>query len=214
MKRLLVLSAIVALKFCSGAQTNPVVELKTTIASFTNLQGKVYSGIQLVRADQTGILYRVTNGAGGGFIYYSNVTLATLEDWKVPTNMVTVANQYAEKKRLDRIAAEKARADLEAKQEAERVKNAYKMGFNTGRSRGTSDGMAIAFGSTSVQKPTAEQLEFMAGFAVSGMYSSELTGELHKSNAPRPSKEFQEKFVEGYKAGYRQAFGNSTKPAF
>ena len=46
------------------------------MATFTNLAGDVFQDVRLVRADDDGIIYRFSEGVGGGGVFYTNLTAA------------------------------------------------------------------------------------------------------------------------------------------
>src|SRR5689334_7400641 len=68
------------------------------IASFTNLQGQVYTRVQLVRGDLDGLIWR--DGPSGGRICYTNLHPDLLEYFGISSNRIEIARARAEKKAL------------------------------------------------------------------------------------------------------------------
>ena len=63
-----------------------VITFTNKAVTFTTLEGTVYRGVNLVKADPYGITWR--SGASGGRVAYTNLVPETLDDWGVPTNYI------------------------------------------------------------------------------------------------------------------------------
>lgn len=68
------------------------------IATFTNLQGRAYKGVRLVKGDLDGVIWREAEGVGGGRISYTNLDVALLDSWGIPTNRIETAKTRAGQK--------------------------------------------------------------------------------------------------------------------
>ena len=68
------------------------------IATFTNLQGRAYTGVWLVKGDLDGVIWREAEGAGGGRVSYTNLNAALLDSWGIPTNRIETAKIRAGQK--------------------------------------------------------------------------------------------------------------------
>ena len=94
------------------------ISFNNKIATFTNLQGNLYKGVQLVRGDPDGIIWR--SDASGGRVCYTNLHPDILVWLGVPTNRIAIAKARAEHKS---ITDAKFRAEMAARAAAEaRVK--------------------------------------------------------------------------------------------
>ena len=82
-----------ALSAAGRAQTNSVLTFTNRFATFTNLQGQTYNRVELVRADDRRILYRCEGG--GGTVYYTNLSPATLESLGLSADRIAVAAEQA-----------------------------------------------------------------------------------------------------------------------
>lgn len=67
-------------------------------ATFTNLQGQLYQGVQLVRGDLDGLIWR--DGASGGRICYTNLAPDLLESFGISSNRIGVAGARAQHKAI------------------------------------------------------------------------------------------------------------------
>lgn len=67
-------------------------------ATFRDLQGKFYRGVQLVRGDLDGLIWR--DGASGGRICYTNLDPEVLQSFGISSNRIEVARVRAQKKAL------------------------------------------------------------------------------------------------------------------
>lgn len=95
-----------------------LIEFTNKVATFTNLQGQGFRQVSLVRGDLDGVVWR--SGASGGRVCYTNLHLALLQDWGIPTNRIQSARARAEQKTLTdaryrAIAAAEARARATAR---------------------------------------------------------------------------------------------------
>jgi regulator of protease activity HflC (stomatin/prohibitin superfamily) len=107
-KRLLVsacVSWVLAFGLNAAAEISGVINLTNRNETLTNLQGQVYSNVDLVRADLDGVVYR--SESGGGRISYTNLSPARLETLGIPTNRIAVAAERAA------MNAEQRKADYE-----------------------------------------------------------------------------------------------------
>ncbi len=87
-------------------------------ANFTDLEGRIYSRVQLVRGDLDGLIWR--RGASGGRICYTNLDPCLLESFGISTNRIAIAQERAEHKavadaRYRTLALAEARAQLRAR---------------------------------------------------------------------------------------------------
>src|SRR6516162_8107307 len=62
--------------------------------SFSNLQGKAFIQVELVRADLDGLIWR--SGSSAGRVCYTNLELSLLESLHIPTNRIAVSRVRAE----------------------------------------------------------------------------------------------------------------------
>jgi hypothetical protein len=107
-KRLLVSAGapwILAFGLNAAPEPVGVINFTNRVETLTNLQGQVYSNVDLVRADLDGLVYR--SETGGGRISFTNLSPARLESLGIPTNRIAMA--------ADRAAmnAEQRKADYE-----------------------------------------------------------------------------------------------------
>jgi len=111
MKTLLALVAFTAFQVAAS----DLIDLRSRITTFTNLQGQAFSNVTLIRADLDGVLWR--KEASGGRVCYTNLDLGLLELWGIPTNRAEIARERAAKTAAahSRFLAERAAAaDVEA----------------------------------------------------------------------------------------------------
>ena len=89
---------VILFSLCLGSiqafATDIVFTNKT--ASFTNLQGRVYSAVELVRADLDGLIWR--EAGSGGRVCFTNLSVDTLERLGIPTNRIQIAAERAARK--------------------------------------------------------------------------------------------------------------------
>jgi hypothetical protein len=82
--------------FFAGTALAQDITFPNRTATFTNLQGRVFKDVTLIKADLDGVVWR--EGAGGGRICYTNLSPALLEAWGIPTNRIGVARARAQRK--------------------------------------------------------------------------------------------------------------------
>jgi hypothetical protein len=76
-----VLALLLVLNLPAVAQ---VITLTNKAVTFTTLEGSVYRGVNLLKADLYGITWH--KNAGGGRVAYTNLAAETLDSWGVPSN--------------------------------------------------------------------------------------------------------------------------------
>ena len=74
------------------------ITLTSRVTAFTNLQGQAFTGVELVRGDMDGVIWR--QGSSGGRVCYTNLHPLLLEGWGIPTNRVAIARARAEHQAL------------------------------------------------------------------------------------------------------------------
>ncbi|MFO1487191.1 MAG: hypothetical protein U1F65_01820 [Verrucomicrobiota bacterium] len=74
--------------------TNPAVAFTNRFATFTNLQGKAYERVELVRADAFSVLYRT--GSGAGRVFFTNLAPSVLGGLGFDTNSAQTAARLEE----------------------------------------------------------------------------------------------------------------------
>lgn len=89
------------------------------ILTFTNLQGKAFVQVELVRADLDGLIWR--SGSMGGRVCYTNLDPLLLESLGIPTNRIKVAQARAESRAE---SERKARLVMTAEAQAQQVDQA------------------------------------------------------------------------------------------
>lgn len=115
-----VLILLFAIVVSAGAQTNRIITFTNRFATFTDLRGRVYEGVELVRADFDAIIYLTPTG--GGQVYYTNLAPKTLQEFGIPTNRIELAALRAEARRQQRLQAA-LEAQAEEARERERFLN-------------------------------------------------------------------------------------------
>ena len=135
MKATLFLSFLAAV-FLSALADDITFTNKT--ASFTNLQGQLFKGVQLVRGDLDGLIWR--DGASGGRICYTNLHPDLLESFGISTNRIEIAGARAQHK-----AVADARYRALAFAEAQAQLHAQARLTNATPSLSSSDGSAVAY---------------------------------------------------------------------
>jgi hypothetical protein len=83
----------------TNSVTNTVIDLQRKPATFTNLQGRVFTG-QLLNADLDGVLYLMPDGIWRNKVPYTNLSPATLEYLRIPTNRIDLAIAHAKRKAI------------------------------------------------------------------------------------------------------------------
>jgi ankyrin repeat protein len=81
----------ISLELCNCAFAQATITFTNKIVTFTNLQGQVYRGVQLVRADTNALSFRWSDAVGGGRISYTNLSTVLLDSLGIPTNWVNGA---------------------------------------------------------------------------------------------------------------------------
>jgi|SRR5579862_2270286 len=106
----------VALSIFAGiaAAHSQDIILSNKTATFTNLQGRVFQAVQLIRGDWDGVIWR--DGVGGGRVCYTNLNPAMLEAWGIPTNRIEIARTRAARKALSD-ARERVEAQIQAQED-------------------------------------------------------------------------------------------------
>jgi hypothetical protein len=94
------------------------IDLTNRVATFTNLEGKLYSEVRLVRGDRDGVVWR--EGASGGRICYTNIHPRLLEAWGISTNRIEIAamraaNKAAADAQFRALRLKSAQAELEVR---------------------------------------------------------------------------------------------------
>jgi hypothetical protein len=79
----------------SAATFGEDINLTNRVATFTNLEGRLFTSVQLVRADADGIIYRMPEGTGGGRVSYTNLAPGLLQSFGIPTNLIAAARARA-----------------------------------------------------------------------------------------------------------------------
>jgi len=97
------------------------IELNNRTGTFTNLEGRAFVAVTLVRADMDGVIWR--KGAGGGRVCFTNLHPDVLTELGIPTNRISIASARAENRavsnaRARAVAAAEAQAQLSARSEA------------------------------------------------------------------------------------------------
>ena len=65
-------------------------------ATFTNLEGRVFSNVALSKADLDGVIWHGDGSAGR--ICFTNLSPELLESWNIPTNRISIAAERAAKR--------------------------------------------------------------------------------------------------------------------
>src|SRR5258708_13865950 len=110
MKKLSLLFAVCCVSGVSTADRLPDIIFTNKVASFTNLQGKAFVGVELVRANNDGVVWRDKEG-GMGLVSYTNVSPALLTSWGIPEDRAELMRTREEQKRAAAKAAVQAAAD-------------------------------------------------------------------------------------------------------
>jgi hypothetical protein len=111
---------LVAMAFAMSCSAQDITFTNRT-ASFTNLEGHVFSNITLSHADLDGVIWRSDRSAGR--ICFTNLSPKLLESWSIPTNRIQIAaeraSERAARSKMERSAA--AQRALTRKIESERA---------------------------------------------------------------------------------------------
>ena len=98
-------SLLLGVSLCQ-AQPGSTITFTNRFATITNLQGRVYAHIELVRADANGILYRVEGG--GGMIWYTNLSPGVLEELGIPAERIEALEERTTQAALEAQALDAA----------------------------------------------------------------------------------------------------------
>ena len=108
-----------------GAALAQDITFTNRTATFTNLEGRLFSNVTLVRASQDGVIWR--DDSGGGQVSYTNLNPALLKEWGIPLERIEQARVRAGQKAVAdaqrraalaaQLAAQQA-AQLEARRKA------------------------------------------------------------------------------------------------
>ena len=93
------------------------------IATFTNLQGRLYDTVLIERANSSGIVYR--SGGTLGMVAYTNLSPATLEEIGVPLDRLDAAKARAEQSRL--LAVQQMKMDAEEESRLQNPSNFFEI---------------------------------------------------------------------------------------
>ena len=103
--------------FFAGAALAQDITFTNKTATFTNLEGRVYTNVTLVKANLDGIVWR---GDGAGLVSYTNLSPALLESLGIPAQRIVQAKaRAAQKAKSD--AQLRAAGDAAARKQA--IKN-------------------------------------------------------------------------------------------
>jgi hypothetical protein len=83
-------------------------------ATFTNLEGRLFFNVTLIKTNQDGVIW--SDDSGGGQVSYTNLSPALLQEWGIPLERIEEARVRAGKKA---VADAQRRAALAAQQVAE-----------------------------------------------------------------------------------------------
>ena len=83
MKRILLL---LFLGFVGVTPGQDAIRFTDKLVTFTNLAGRAFRDVRLVRADKAGIVYLATDSVAGGLVPYTNLPAAFVESLGIPTN--------------------------------------------------------------------------------------------------------------------------------
>jgi hypothetical protein len=88
---------LLAACFARAALGQEFITFTNRVVTFTNIQGKPFRDVRLIRADMDGIIYRSTDGIGGGSVSYMNLSPVLLQAFGIPTNFLLAAKTHAER---------------------------------------------------------------------------------------------------------------------
>lgn len=91
MKALLAVCIGSLVSICAADQKD--IDLGGKLMTFTNLQGRIYENVRLERGTLDGVIYSLTNGAGGGMVKYKDLSTNFLSDLNIPADRVQIAQQ-------------------------------------------------------------------------------------------------------------------------
>ena len=98
-----------------GAALAQDVTFTNRVVTFTNLEGRLFPNVTLVKANRDGVIWH--DGASGGLASYTNLSPALLKEWGIPLERIDEARTRAGKRAL---ADAQRRAALAAQYAAQR----------------------------------------------------------------------------------------------
>jgi hypothetical protein len=111
----------------TGAFGGTDIDLGGKVVTFTNLQGRVFPDVRLEHANLDGVIYSLTNGAGGGMVKFKDLSPNFLASLNIPLDRLQTAQQReraSAEQRLRYDAAVRALALKQQQQEASAASNA------------------------------------------------------------------------------------------
>ena len=84
--------ALLAVAVTTQAQE---INLTNRLATFTNLEGRVYKTVHLVKATAEGVIWKEDGSVGGGLVNYTNLAPGLIESWGIPPERVEMAKARA-----------------------------------------------------------------------------------------------------------------------
>ena len=69
------------------------IDLGGKVVTFTNLQGRVFAEVKLEQANLDGVIYSLTNGAGGGMVKFKDLSTNFLASLNIPPDRLQIAQQ-------------------------------------------------------------------------------------------------------------------------
>ena len=69
------------------------IDLGGKVLTFTNLQGRVFAEVKLEHANLDGVIYSLTNGAGGGMVKFKDLDTNFLASLNIPPERLQIAQQ-------------------------------------------------------------------------------------------------------------------------
>lgn len=91
------------------------IQFTDRVVTFTNLQGNLFEGVSLIKADLDGVIWR--KEASGGRVIFTNLSPELIESWGIPTNRIAIARERAAKSAANHSAMLHERA-IDAQSEA------------------------------------------------------------------------------------------------
>jgi hypothetical protein len=122
-----------ALLVAGGASGDSDIYLGGRLLTFTNLQGRVFANVKLERANLDGVIYSLTNGAGGGMVKFKDLSTNFLASLNIPLDRLQIAQQREKasaEQKLRYDAAVRALALKQRQQEAIDASNALAQAAN------------------------------------------------------------------------------------
>jgi hypothetical protein len=109
------LGILVVLLAAFSAKAQDILFTNKT-ATFTNLEGRLFKNVEIIRADRDGVIWR-DGATSGGRVGYTNLDALFLASWGIPTNRIEEARARAEHWAASNAAATRAWASAEARAE-------------------------------------------------------------------------------------------------